>query len=112
MKSILVMFSSSPNTPKAVRALKLANALNEKGNKVSVFLLQDGVFCALSKQDTSAKALLKKAITAGTDCYVLEEDFVCRGFRMQDAISKVRRSDYSELIELMMERNELVLGCL
>lgn len=111
MKSILVMISSPPNTPNAVRALRLANAFNEKGNKVSVFLLQDGVLCALSKQDTSAKALLEKAMTAGAGCYVLEEDLVCRGFKMQDGISKVRRSDYSELVELMMERNDLVLGC-
>lgn len=110
MKSILVLISNSPNTQNALRALKLAKNFNEKGNKVSIFLLQDGVYCALSKRSTEVKVAVEKAIAAGIDCYVLEEDIVCRGFHSDDIVSKIRTSNYSELVEFMMERHDLVLG--
>ncbi|MFQ6077085.1 MAG: sulfurtransferase complex subunit TusB [Candidatus Bathyarchaeia archaeon] len=110
MRSILVIISSSQNTQNAARALKLASTLNEQGNKVSVFLLQDGTYCAHSKQSQEAKAAIDKALAEGIDIYVMEEDVIARGFRGEDLIPKIRASDYPELVDLMMERHDLVMG--
>lgn len=112
MKSILIIISSSPNTQNAARALKLASTLNEQGNKVSVFLLQDGVYYALSKQNPDLKTSAEKLMATGIDVYVLEEDLIARGFRKKDLASGTHASNYPELIELMMERHDLVVGSL
>ncbi len=105
MKSILMIISSSPHSPHASAAIDLVNNLNNQGNKLAVFLLQDGVFHAISGEG-AMKALLEKKI----DCYYLEEDLIMRGFQKEDAIAEALPSGYEGLDDLMMEKYNSTIG--
>jgi len=40
---------------------------------------------------------------------LLEEDIIIRGFKRENRLSKIHLSNYSELIDLMMERYDKVI---
>ncbi|MEW5817809.1 MAG: DsrH/TusB family sulfur metabolism protein [Spirochaetota bacterium] len=105
MKSILMMISSSPGSPNARTALELADNLRHKGNEVALYLLQDGVFHAVSGDKVMERMVAEKIC-----CYCLEEDLVMRGFRKLNLIPQAKVSSYEELVDLMMEKYDSTIG--
>jgi tRNA 2-thiouridine synthesizing protein B len=110
MKSILILLSSGPTSRNALRALHLAHLLRGQGHRVSVYLLQDGVLCALTGPGFAVQGMVEEAKGNGVGFYVLDEDLALRGFQEKQLIPEVRVSDYSALVDLMMERSDSVLG--
>ena len=77
----------------------------EVGNEVGIYLLQDGVFHALSGKNAMGLISEEKI-----RCYFLEEDLIMRGFRNTDLIPQARPSSYEELVDLMSGRYDTTIG--
>lgn len=105
--SILLIVSSPLTEPNGSRALELANQFRLQGKKTGVYLLQNAVLCVLVDE---VKTLIETHINMGIDFYCLEEDLIMRGFKKKDLLSNILLSDYSDLIDLMMERHDKVIG--
>lgn len=105
MKSILMLISSSPQTPEAQQALELARSLRDGGNEMGIFFLQDGVYHTLNA-DATQDILPEGRISS----YCLQEDLEMRGFRKEDVIPSVKLTTYEELVDLMMETFHTTLG--
>lgn len=105
--SILLVVSSSLREPNGLRALELANQFRLQGKKTGVYLLQNAVFGGINEE---AKILIKAQINSGIDFYCSEEDLAMRGLRVKNLHSRIHISDYSYLIDLMMERYDKVIG--
>jgi len=107
MKSILMLISSSPNTPESRQALDLAGSLWEEGNEIGIFFLQDGVYHAL-KATGAHRLLLEEKVAK----WCLADDLEMRGFGKEDVVLPVGLSRYDELVDLMMERFSMTIGAL
>jgi len=110
MKSILMLIMSPPDSQNAARALKLARDLNGQGNKVGVYLLQDGALLALNRGDELVKDLLAQLLSKKVELYVGKEDLRMRGFGEKGLIPKVQLVDYHQLVDLLMDRYDSILG--
>ena len=105
MKSILMLISSSPNTPEARQALELAKSLWEGGNELGIFFIQDGVYHAVTPSGT------QEILSEGKGpLYCLTEDLEMRGFGAKDVILPVKLSDYDQLVGLMMKEFGSTIG--
>ena len=57
------------------------------------------------------RPVLEESLNAGIDCYVLRDDLAMRGIaKEQELTPGVKVFDYPDLVELMMERHDRVLG--
>jgi sulfur relay protein TusB/DsrH len=105
MKPILMLISSSPDTPEARQALELAKSLWEGGNELGIFFIQDGVYHTVNP--SGSQEILSEGKVPR---YCLTEDLEMRGFGAQDVILPVKLSDYDELVDLMMEGFDSAIG--
>lgn len=102
MRSILILIGSGPRAPQAERAFILAGRLQQAGHLLSVGLTQDAVLMALVRigcQPPPAVSL-----------YVLGEDLNLRGCTEEDVAPGIKIVDHSELVDLMMEQSDAVMG--
>ena len=105
--SILLVVSGSLMEPNGLRALELANQFRLQGKNTAVYLLQNAVLGGVSKE---AEKLIEAQINSGIDFYCSEEDLTMRGLAEKDLHPQIHMSDYSYLIDLMMERYDKVIG--
>lgn len=105
--SILLLVSGSLREPNGLRALELANQFNFQGKKTGVYLLQNAVLGGVVEE---AKMLIEAQINSGIDFYCSEEDLTMRGLAENDLHPQIHISDYSHLVDLMMERYHKVIG--
>ncbi len=92
---MLTIIKSGPDTSEGRRALKLARDMSS-----DIVLLQNGVYFALREQLDGF---------CGTACAV-EEDVNLRGLREEELERGLKLIDWDELIELMAEEEEKVVG--
>lgn len=109
MKRFLILISSAPDTPQSLRALQLARNLQDSGHTVSLALLQDSVLITRPSQAPSHQALAL-LLSDGVACYSDSEDLALRGIVQAQLLQHVQVADASELVELMMEKSDTVLG--
>ena len=105
MKPILMLISSSPDTPEARQALELAKSLWEGGNELGIFFIQDGVYHTVNP--SGSQEILSEGKVPR---YCLTEDLEMRGFGAEDVVLPVKLSDYDELVDLMMEESGSAIG--
>ncbi|MCL4459795.1 MAG: DsrE family protein [Chloroflexi bacterium] len=110
MASTLLLISSPPNTQNAHTVLQLAHTLHKQGGKIGLFLLQDGVYCALAEQNLEAKGMLEPSISDGITCFYLQEDLEMRGYKREDALSQTLPADYAQLVDFIMQDYDHVMG--
>ncbi len=67
----------------------------------SVLLIEDGVYGAL--ENTQASHLIKDALSAGINVYVLEADAQARG--LQQLISGIKKIDYAGFVALVAQHS-------
>lgn len=67
----------------------------------SVLLIEDGVYGALENTQTSS--LIKNALSAGINVYVLEADVNARG--LQQLIEGVKKVDYTGFVTLVAQHS-------
>ncbi|MFQ6108481.1 MAG: DsrH/TusB family sulfur metabolism protein [Candidatus Aminicenantales bacterium] len=105
--SVLLIVSSSLREPNGLRALDLADQFNFQGKKTGIYLLQNAVLGGVEKE---TKIRIQSQINSGIDFYCLEEDLTMRGFAKKNLPPQFHISDYSGLIDLMMEKYGKVFG--
>ncbi len=101
MKKVLCLISSPPESAQITRGLSLVREWQKKGHTVQISLLQDGIYTGLKGQD---------AALPDAEWFVLADDLQLRGFSVQDLRANVRAIDYPELIKMMLEDADQVLG--
>ncbi|MEK6569451.1 MAG: DsrH/TusB family sulfur metabolism protein [candidate division NC10 bacterium] len=102
MRSILILIGSGPRTPQAEQALTLAVRLRQAGHQLRIALIQDASLMALARPGCS--------VPPAVSLYVVDEDLRLRGCRKEDVVPGVRIVDRSELVDLMMEQSDAVMG--
>ena len=107
MDAILLIISSSLTEPNGLRALKLAKQFKSQGGKIGVYLVQNAVLGVLVDE---VRTQIDFSINSGIAFFCLEEDLTMRGLKRADLLSKIHISNYSDLIDLMMERYHKVIG--
>lgn len=107
--SILLIVSCSLREPNGLRALELANQFRLQGKKAGVYLLQNAVLGGVNK---AAKILIEAQINSGIDYFCSEEDLTMRGFAKKNLPPQFHISDYSGMIDLMMEKYGKVIGAI
>ena len=107
MDSILVVLKNAPAHPDLSNGLRYAQQLRIAGHPVDLFLLQDAVLAGVAKAGELANVLAQ-----GVGCYALEDDLRLRGYAAADLAAGVRGSSYDQLVDLMMDKNDRVLGAL
>ena len=107
MDSVLVLLKNAPAHPDLSNGLRYVQQLRAAGHPVDLFLLQDAVLAGVVKSGELANAL-----ALGIGCYALEEDLRLRGYAVSDLAAGVHESSYGELVELMMDGHDRVLGAL
>lgn len=104
----LVVLRSGPAA--AAVGLRSAVEMARQGEKVSLCLIQDGVLCALTGNQTPSAELLAQAIEVGVELCYLAEDLAARGFGEGDVRAEAAPLGYGGLAELMLADDRHVLG--
>ena len=102
MRSILMLIGSGPRTPQAEQAFTLAGHLQQAGYHPRIALIQDASLMALARPGCS--------LPPAVSLYVLDDDLHLRGCRKEDVLPGIRIVDRSELVDLMMEQSDAVMG--
>jgi sulfur relay protein TusB/DsrH len=68
-------------------------------SKLGVFLVENGVYHAVLKEDGKSSPILDKA---GANFYVLTEDLETRGFTGDDVDDRAKVINMGELVDLIM----------
>ncbi len=102
-----MVISSSLREPNGLRALELTNQIRLQGKKTGVYLLQNAVLGGVNEE---AKKLIEAHINSGIDIFCSKEDLTMRGLTEKDLHPQIQISDYSNLVDLMMERYDKVMG--
>jgi sulfur relay protein TusB/DsrH len=97
-----MIVGSGPRTPQAEQAFAIAGHLLHAGHRLHLGLVQDAAIMALSRTRTPPPPAVP--------VYVLGEDLRLRGCREDDVAPGVKLVDYGELVELMMEQCDTVMG--
>lgn len=104
MKKVLCLISSPPESAQVKRGLALAGEWLNKGHSVKICLLQDGIYTGIDSPAIAEDEMPK------AEWFVLADDLQLRGFSAQDLRAGVHITDYSNLIKMMMEDADQVLG--
>lgn len=72
-------------------------------SKLGVFLVENGIYHAVLKEDGKASPVMSKA---GATFYVLNEDLETRGFTKGDVDKKAKVINMGELVDLIMDDYE------
>jgi sulfur relay protein TusB/DsrH len=74
-----------------------------KASKLGVFLVENGVYHAVLKEEGKASSVLDKE---GADIYVLNEDLETRGFTREEVDKRAKVITMSDLVDLIMKDYE------
>ncbi len=105
--SILLIISSPLTERNGLQTLELANQFKSQGKKTGVYLLQNAVLGVL---DDEVKTRIESSIHSGIAFFCQKEDITMRGLKREDLHPEIHISDYSDLIDLIMERYGKVIG--
>ena len=103
MKRIAVLVCSSPTSEGARRAFSLASDLTEQGHGVTLALLEDATLAATA-------AGLGLPVGKCERILVLTSDLKLRGFDEMSLIPGCAGGTYGDLVTLIMEGSDQVLG--
>lgn len=103
MASILLVLTSSPNSPPGRRALTLAECLADRGDTLTLCCLQDAVLLATP----AAGAALSRLLDRGARCLVLGEDLASRGLKPAAGAAAV---DHAGVVGLLAAEPDRVIG--
>lgn len=105
MKKILIIINDAPyGTEKAYNALRIANQLNKDfpETEVTIFLMADGVNCAISNQNTpngyyNIERMLTLSTIKGTKLLLCGSCLEARGLKNIELVEKAEISTMAEL---------------
>jgi sulfur transfer complex TusBCD TusB component (DsrH family) len=103
MSSYVFIESRDPfESPDSRFVAQTAVALKQRGNTVTVFLVQNGVFAARKKAQNSQLRLLRNSgITVLADDFSLRE----RGIQKEELDPRIAQSNIDSLVDLLVHEN-------
>ncbi|TVQ50232.1 MAG: hypothetical protein EA362_02810 [Saprospirales bacterium] len=115
MKILIIINDTPYGTEKAYNALRLANQINSDypGSNLSIFLMADGVNCAISNQKTpdgyyNIEKMLKISLRKGTRLLLCGSCLDARGLQEVQLIKNAQRSTMKELTSEIMESDRVL----
>ena len=116
MKAILIIINDAPyGTEKAYNALRIANQLNKDfpDKEVVIFLMADGVNCAIPKQNTpngyyNIERMLKLSTNKGTRLLLCGSCLDARGLKEITLVEKAQISSMAELTNEIMNSDKVL----
>nr|MDO8079148.1 sulfurtransferase complex subunit TusB [Candidatus Freyarchaeota archaeon] len=107
----LILVSKSPYITKDnVYAFEASLNLKNMDEEVGVMLIQDAVLSAIQGQKGQIEELLKTALDAGVNVYVLKPDAAARGIPEERMIEGVQLVDYGGWVDLTMEKYQKIVS--
>ena len=104
----IFLLTESLKSARAEVCLNYASSARMGGHQVAVYLIGDGVFCAIGKHPSSK---LSGLLSNGGEIYARKEDLEARGLLSQVLTGVAVPSDfYDKLIEDVMERADRVMS--
>jgi sulfur transfer complex TusBCD TusB component (DsrH family) len=107
MASILIAFSSSPETPAGRHALKLAESLAAAGHTLTLCCLQDAALLGSDRAPAEARTVLDGLLDRGARCMALLDDLTLRGLQ---AGARAETVDHAGLIAVLTADHHRVVG--
>lgn len=111
MDRTLVMITSAPGSPEALRALAIACTLDDQARDPELALLQDAVLAAAKHNQTPAAQVVSRLAAQGVAVYVAQQDLALRGISPDDLTPGATAVDDRRLVDLMLADGTKTLGC-
>lgn len=115
MKILIIINDAPYGSEKAYNALRIVNQLNKENENVEVriFLIADGVNCALKDQVTpngfyNIERMLKLAITKGSKVKLCGSCSEARGLKNLPLVDGAEMSNMSELTNWIADSDKVV----
>jgi uncharacterized protein involved in oxidation of intracellular sulfur len=115
MKYLLILNDAPYGTERSYNGLRLASSIAKiKGATVSVFLIGDGVGCALAGQTTPTRyynieRMLKFLVVKGAEIGACGTCMDARGIKVESLIEEARRSNMEELAVWTQEADKVIV---
>jgi uncharacterized protein involved in oxidation of intracellular sulfur len=116
MKTLIIINDAPYGTEKAFNALRIANQLNKDfpENEVVIFLIADGVNCAIPKQNTpngyyNIERMIKLSTNKGTQLLLCGSCLEARGLKNVELIEKAEISTMAELTKQIVECDKVLI---
>ena len=107
----LLVITSSPGSPEAVRALAVACALDDEARGVALALLQDAVLAAVKHDRTPVAQVVSRLAAQGVAVYAAQQDLALRGISPDDLTPGAAAVDDRRLVNLMLADGTKTMGC-
>jgi len=115
MKILIIINDAPYGTEKAFNALRIANQLNKDfpETEVIIFLMGDGVNCAIPKQNTpngyyNIERMIKLSTNKGTRLLLCGSCLETRGLKNIQIVDKAEISTMAELTKQIAECNKVL----
>jgi tRNA 2-thiouridine synthesizing protein B len=111
MKTLILVSKSPYITKDNLYAFEASLNLKKMDEEeVGVMLIQDAVLSAIQGQKGQIEELLKTALGAGVNVYVLKPDALARGIPEERMIKGVQLVDYGGWVDLTMEKYQKIVS--
>lgn len=112
----LILINDAPyGSEKAFNALRIANQINKDfpDNEVCIFLMADGVNCAIPNQNTpngyyNIERMIQLSINKGTRVLLCGSCSETRGLKNMQLIDKTEISSMAELTKIIIECDKVL----
>lgn len=111
MNKTLLVITSAPGTPEALRALAIACTLDDQTHDMEIALLQDAVLAAVKRNQTSSAQVVSKLAAQGVAVHVAQQDLALRGISPDELTPGATAVDDRGLVDLMAADGTKTLGC-
>lgn len=116
MQKFLIIINDAPyGSEKPYNALRIANQINKDfpEAEVVVFLMADGVNCAIPNQNTpngyyNIERMLKLSTNKGTRLLLCGSCLEARGLKNMELVEKEEMSTMAELTKLIVQCNKVL----
>lgn len=115
MKILIIINDAPYGTEKAFNALRIANQINKDfpETEVCVFLMADGVICAIPNQTTpngyyNIERMLKLSLNKGMKLKLCGSCLETRGLKKIQLMERAEISSMAELTSLILESDKIL----
>lgn len=115
MKILIIINDAPYGSEKAYNALRIANQINKdySENEVVIFLMADGVNCAIPNQNTpngfyNIERMLKLSLNKGTKLLLCGSCADARGLKNIPLIEEAQMSSMAELTKMIVESDKVL----
>nr|MDO8097812.1 sulfurtransferase complex subunit TusB [Candidatus Njordarchaeota archaeon] len=108
MSILFILTKTQFTTTDVTRVIGIATDLRKLNEDVGILLTQDSVLTTIQGQRSRFDEQLTKALEAGVKFYVLEPDAKARGLKKERAVQGVEFVDYSQWVDIVVEKYQRI----